>query len=388
VLTDRPPRQWAGLLDLALALGGVRSHYQPIVDLARGAVVGYEALARFAPGTAIGTEQWFATARELGRVAELEAAALRSALVHRADLPVNTFLTVNLGPDVLDHPAVREVLAAEVSLAGVVVELTEHARIDSYAALEPAIDRLRGAGAMLAIDDAGSGYAGLQHLVTLRPDIIKLDRGLIAGVDRDEAKRALVEMVGTFASRIDAWLLGEGVETRAELETLTRLGVPLAQGYYLGRPAEPWSRVDGGSAAFVRSLHQPDATPTLRSLLEEVPTTVDAVEAAAEAERARHDHVMLVDVHGRAVAAFGTTGTLLSVHHALLQVNVDTPVSQAAQRALTRAPERRFRPLVCTDDAGRFVGMVRMERVVGFLAAEAEAPQGLATLPEGQPARG
>ena len=106
-----------------------------------------------------------------------------------------------------------------------VIELTEHERIDSYAALEPALDRLRAAGALLAIDDAGAGYAGLQHVLSLRPDIIKLDRALVEGLDRDEAKRTLVEMIGTLAGRLDAWLLAEGIETGEELDVLDRARV-------------------------------------------------------------------------------------------------------------------------------------------------------------------
>ena len=189
--------------------------------MARGTVVGYEALARFTGYPVRDPETWFAAARRHEVLPALEAVALRTALAARSELPGNTFLTVNLGPDVIDSPEVREVLAAQPGLSGVVVELTEHARVDSYASLEPAIDRLRTAGALIAIDDAGSGYAGLQHLLSLRPEFLKLDRGLVAGLDRDEAKRTLVEMVGLLASRLDAWLLAEGVETREELDCLS-----------------------------------------------------------------------------------------------------------------------------------------------------------------------
>ena len=109
--------------------------------------------------------------------------------------------------------------------------------MESYAALEPVLDRLRGAGALISLDDAGSGYAGLTpHAATSGPAFIKLDRALISGVDRNESKQALVEMMGTLGGRLDAWLVGEGVETRAELDTLVRLGVPLLQGYHLARP--------------------------------------------------------------------------------------------------------------------------------------------------------
>ena len=211
-------------------------HFQPIVDLYRGTVIGYEALVRFQGYPVPDPAQWFAAARRHGRAPQLEALALSTALDSRPDLPANTFLALNVGPDVLDHPDVLAVWEQHPDLTGVVIELTEHARIDSYELLEPALDRLRDAGALIAIDDAGAGYAGLQHLIGIRPHIIKLDRQLVSGVDRDETKHALVEMISTFASRIDACVLAEGIEQLGELDAVVGLGVPMAQGYLLAGP--------------------------------------------------------------------------------------------------------------------------------------------------------
>src|SRR4051794_22711236 len=166
---------WPAMLTRALRGEGVSTHFQPIVDLAGGHVVGFEALTRFNGYPVSDPHQWFEAARLQGRGARLEALALRRALDQRSALPANTFLAVNVAPDVLDRPEVRQVWNSERDLDGVVVELTEHARIDSYVSLEPALNRLRASGALIAIDDAGAGYAGLQHLIGLRPHIIKLD---------------------------------------------------------------------------------------------------------------------------------------------------------------------------------------------------------------------
>lgn len=192
---------WPSLLGSAVGGHGLRPVYQPIVDLARGVVVGYEALIRFVDYPVANPEHWFAAAREHGLGAELQAAALRTALTNRDALPGNCFLTVNIGPEVLAHPAVRDAWRNEGDLRGLIVELTEHVAIDDYAALEPDLDRLRAAGALVAVDDAGSGYAGLTHLLALRPAMIKLDRALVRDIDQDEAKRALVEMVGMHRQR-------------------------------------------------------------------------------------------------------------------------------------------------------------------------------------------
>ena len=130
----------------------------------------------------------------------------------------------------------QDALATRPDLRRVVVELTEHSPVDDLEALRRETDELRARGALIALDDAGSGYSGLQQLAALRPQIVKLDRALVSDADTDPVRMALAEMVGEFAGRIDAWLLAEGMETAAELAAFTRLGVPLAQGWVLGRP--------------------------------------------------------------------------------------------------------------------------------------------------------
>ena len=125
-------------------------------------------------------------------------------------------------------------------LRGVVIEITEQTAVACYDALVTALAPARAAGALLAVDDAGAGFASLKHITVLRPDFVKVDRDLIAGIDTDETKAAVVEALGMFTSRLDAWLIAEGVETIAELDRLLSLRVPLVQGYGLGRPRPAW----------------------------------------------------------------------------------------------------------------------------------------------------
>lgn len=200
--------------------------FQPIVDLAAARTAGYEALARF-PGTA-GPDVWFAAAADCGLAAELEALAVAKALAAVPLLPDDTFLSVNVSPHLLGSGPVQDALAARPDLRRVVVELTEHTPVDDLDALRRQTRALRARGALVALDDAGSGYSGLQQVAVVRPQIVKLDRALVTGVDTDPVRAALTEMVGEFAGRLDAWLLAEGVETTAELAALVRFGVPLA----------------------------------------------------------------------------------------------------------------------------------------------------------------
>lgn len=354
---------WPSLLDAAIRDVGIEAHYQPIVDLTRGVVVGYEALARFSEPGPRGPDQWFSAARAAGRLAELEAAALRAALRHREALPVNTFLTVNLGPDVLTHPVVQRTLEEAGRLDGVFIELTEHAPIGSWQPLLEQLARLREAGALIAMDDAGAGHAGLNTMLRLRPDLIKLDRDLVTDVHQDEAKRVLLEMVGTLADRLDAWLLAEGIETWAETEVLARMGIPLGQGYFLARPAPPWAGLDPDTALKLMSLARESDASSLRYLLQTCATT----SARDPGDSDGQGPVVVLDEHSRPVALRDATGVTTALWDDI-KVNLDTPIAQAARRALTRTDGRWSELVVCTDNAGRYVGVVPMPSIVRHLA--------------------
>lgn len=356
--------RWASALTSACAGDGLSSAFQPIVDLARGVTVGFEALARFDSAPERSPAVWFAAAREHGYRARLEAAALRSALRARDALPANCFLSINVSPDLLRDELIRAVWREQGDLGGVVVELTEQSPIESYAALEGDLAALRAAGALIAVDDAGAGYAGLRHLLGLRPAIIKLDRELVCDIDLDQAKLTLVEMLGTFADRIDAWVLAEGVERQGELDALARLGVPLAQGYLLARPARPWTDVDPHVAAALLARRGVTATDTVEDLVEPTPTATSAASATALFDSDHVRTVVVVDGHHRPQVVYSPDLLHLGGGERGMRVNVDTPVRDALERALTRDTAHRWEPLLCTDPTGRFLGVVRLERMI------------------------
>ncbi len=250
------PVAWRPALERVLAdpENNLDLAFQPVVDLQRGVVVGYEALARPAGPPSAPPDRWFAAAAAEGLAARLEALVLEQALPLRTALPPNCFLSVNLNPNLVLDRTVQGVLADAGELPGVVLELTEHDRIDDYSGLRRALTRLRSCGVNIAMDDAGAGYAGLSSLLALRPDLVKLDRSLIAGIDVDPVKQELVELLGSMVGRMDAWVLAEGIERVEELDTLVRLGVPLGQGFLLGRPTPDRRDVDEGTGARIREL--------------------------------------------------------------------------------------------------------------------------------------
>ncbi|TKJ23412.1 EAL domain-containing protein [Blastococcus sp. CCUG 61487] len=334
--------------------------FQPIVDLATGTVAGYEALARF-PGAA-GPDVWFAAAAEAGVAAELEALAIHKALAVVPDLPADTFLTVNVSPHLLGTAPVQAALAVRADLHRVVVELTEHTPVDDLDALRAQIALLRGRGALIALDDAGSGYSGLQQMAALRPQLVKLDRALVADADADPVRMALAEMVGEFAGRIDAWLLAEGVETAAELAAFAQLGVPLAQGWLLGRPARTFEPLDPDVQRLVR------AQVARARLTESVASVVRPVRQYAEGEELPSvPPALLLGPHGVPTALLLADLRTGEVYTApvTLRVHPSTDIQETLQRALTRPPAHRFEPVVCTDPSGSVLGMIRVEDLVG-----------------------
>jgi EAL domain-containing protein (putative c-di-GMP-specific phosphodiesterase class I) len=223
--------------------------FQPVVDLKDSSVAGYEALARFEGGS--DPVAWFRDAEGVGLGPELELSAIRAALRALHALESTAFLALNVSPLTLVSGRLdglfAEDLAAAAQRSQVVIELTEHVPVADYPALLSAFAPLRQAGAKLAVDDTGAGYAGLRHLLHLHPDVIKLDLSLVSGICDDPVRRALATALLSFAADIGARLIAEGVETTAQARTLSDLGVTWAQGWLFGRPAaSPQVAVAGG----------------------------------------------------------------------------------------------------------------------------------------------
>jgi EAL domain-containing protein (putative c-di-GMP-specific phosphodiesterase class I) len=333
--------------------------FQPIVGLETGTVAGYEALARF-PGAA-GPDAWFAAAAEVGVAAELEALAIHKALAAVPLLPPDTFLTVNVSPHLLGTTPVQDALATRPDLHRVVVELTEHTPVDDLVSLQRQSDALRARGALIALDDAGSGYSGLQQMAALRPQMVKLDRALVADADADPVRRALAEMVGEFAGRIDAWLLAEGVETAAELAAFAQLGVPLAQGWLLGRPGPTFAPLAPEVAQLVRAqVARARLTESVASLLRPVRQCAPGEDLPA------FPPALALGPHGEPVALLLGDPRTAEVYTApvSLRVHPSADIHETLQRAMTRAPAHRWEPVVCTDPTGHVLGILRVEDLV------------------------
>lgn len=352
--------------------------FQPIVDLRLGVVAGYEALARFARTPARPPDVWFAAADRYGVGAELEARVVRAAARARDELPAGCFLTVNVSPHLLLEGALVEALTSAGDLTGLVLELTEHVQVRDGERLCALLAHLRRAGAVIALDDAGSGYSGLQQMAVIRPELVKIDRALVDHADRDEVKLALAELLGAYAGRLDASVIAEGVERPEELEAFVRLGVPLAQGWLFGRPGPAWPALPPEQADAIRRLAAAqERVDRIAGLLERTATVrEDAVDGAAGllGEQRDLELVAVVDRHDRALCLLrrgqrrGDEDADWQVVPITLRATANASLTDVATRAMTRSERTRFDPVVCTDAYGGYLGVVRLERLVSRLA--------------------
>jgi len=222
----------------------ITPYYQPVVALDTGTIFAYEALTRICPpGGFSSPEELFTTAACHGLTPGLEKLCRKKALTRATELGIRERLFINVCPEVLQSTAhERGATAALLNELGiersrVTFELTERTMISDYQLFNRVLSYYRGQGYSIAIDDLGSGYAGLKMLAELEPDYVKLSRFLIDGIDTSATKQALVESLLTFCNRTGARVIAEGIERAEELHYLKSIGITYGQGYLLGKPA-------------------------------------------------------------------------------------------------------------------------------------------------------
>ena len=300
VSTSRTQGERAEIAALLDRPDSITPVFQPIVSLSTGRVSGYEALARFPVPPDRRPDEWFALAHRVGLGATLEARAVAAALA-APNRPHGAYLSFNLSPSAIGSPEVTAVLPED--LTGLVIEITEHERVSDELELRELLAPLRERGARIAVDDAGAGYAGLQQVMRIHPDIIKLDRSLVAEVDTDPAKQALIDAFARFARGTGAVVCAEGIETAGELRAVADLDVTYGQGFGLGKPQAPWASTsswvsatlsrrglrslapeEGGEGADEGRLAQLTARLAHATSLGELPEVEQAIAAELEAD--------------------------------------------------------------------------------------------------------
>lgn len=207
---------------------------QPIHSLESGEAVGVECLARFPNTKHRGPQAWFEDAEQVGLNVELEMAAVRNALETLGHVPEGKYASINVSPATILSGKLEEALQ-DADRAKVVIEVTEHQQVHDFERMAKKLMRLK-EKVRIAIDDVGTGYSGLRHIVDLQPDILKMDMSLTRDIDRDPARRALTGALVQLSRDIGCQLVAEGIETVEERDAMASLGVDMGQGYFFARP--------------------------------------------------------------------------------------------------------------------------------------------------------
>jgi EAL domain-containing protein (putative c-di-GMP-specific phosphodiesterase class I) len=232
-----------------LAPGAIRAVFQPIVRLTDLVPIGYEGLARFPtpPGLiALPPDVILAAAGRSGLRDDLEVACW-SAIAAAGVPPEGRMLWVNLSPEALAHPGLLEV--AGRLPARLVIELTEQDAVLNHGLLRERLRPWIARGALVAVDDAGAGFTSLEYVADIRPDFLKLCRGMVAGVDGDASREAVLRATAAFAREVGARVVAEGVERPEELAVCRDVEIEYGQGWLFGRPSAPWPQDPAPAAA-------------------------------------------------------------------------------------------------------------------------------------------
>ncbi|CUA85398.1 GGDEF domain-containing protein [Pseudidiomarina woesei] len=236
--------QCAQAVETGIQFSDLQAHFQPIVNLHQSAIIGYESLIRGPSEHPLAMpRELFAYAERIGQSNELEIACRRAALQSYARFTHEGLLFINANPNTLYDPSFpRGMTIREAELAGfppsqIVIELSEQFPLNNINKLKNVITQYRKQGFKIALDDLGSAYAGLTIWAELMPDFVKIDRYFIQEIHLSPIKREFVRSIITTARALGAEVIAEGIETEFELRELQRLGVTLAQGYFIGYPA-------------------------------------------------------------------------------------------------------------------------------------------------------
>ena len=230
----------------------VHSVYEPIVEVGTKVVFGYEALARGPDGTEFAAPiPMFTEARRQGLVYELDCLCRSSGLAGAIDFPEGTKLFLNLLPSAIHDPdfradrLIRTLAECRLTPQDVVFEVSEQESIRDFEAFREMRDYYRSLGFAFALDDTGSGYAGLEALLEISPEYIKIDRAFITGVDEDPVRQDVLRALRGVADKTGAKIIGEGLDRLEELAMLAELGIDFGQGWLFGHPHPLRAREDG-----------------------------------------------------------------------------------------------------------------------------------------------
>ncbi|MDR3631119.1 MAG: EAL and GGDEF domain-containing protein [Desulfocapsaceae bacterium] len=263
------------LLNTTIEQQNIKVHFQPIVHLQTQQIYGYEGLVRGPVNTVLHSPtRLFEVATWAGRLSELDLLCRKITIKRFAqiDLPGRLFINVDPCSIVHEHLCEGQTLTyieqCGLNPNQVIIELTETHMVEDVRIMQQAMNHYREMGFRVALDDLGAGYSGLKLWSQIRPDIVKIDRHFIQGVDEDRTKQQFVSAIINTATLLGCRVITEGVETEKEYATLRKLGVEMVQGYYFSRPVEiPPLTISPKLFRRDPRTHKEDESPTIEILL-------------------------------------------------------------------------------------------------------------------------
>jgi EAL domain-containing protein (putative c-di-GMP-specific phosphodiesterase class I)/CBS domain-containing protein len=377
----------------------VHAFYQPILDFSTGSIMGWEALARGPAGTSFQSPiMLFELAEQLERLFALEELCREKAITNLGEIAPDQRLFLNIHPRTMVDPeftpgkTLSLLERAGMKPANIVFEITERHSLQDFGLFYRTLEHYRSQGFQVAVDDVGAGYSGLSSIAEIQPDFIKIDMSLVANVDRDPVKRALLETITTFAEKIGSKIIAEGIETRAQAICLLDIGVHYGQGYFLARPAfpRPGLAVDADELRLVGDLSQKSLTCSMPvGNLAEAPHAVSAEFLVSDAqhffEKNRtfsslvvteddkpkglimeyHLNRQLSSQYG--VALFYKRPVSSIMDENPLSVDETTPVEQVAKQAMQREHLKAYDDIIVTK-RGKLFGVVTVQKIMNTLA--------------------
>jgi EAL domain-containing protein (putative c-di-GMP-specific phosphodiesterase class I) len=350
----------------------LRVGHRPVADLRRGDTVSYEALVALPDEEHRSAAEWSGLGRA-EHAGAIEARVLEEVLAGRRRLPTRALLTVAVSAPALLSAPVQQVLAGAGSLDRVVLSVVDGEPVETFA-VGAALEAARENGARIAIGVGEGGRGDLERVAGLRPEYIRVDGGLTAGVAEDPARAASLDAVVSLGRRIDARVFADDVRREADLRALARAGVAFAAGPIIGRATAAMEPLGPAVEALVAAMAVDEPAQLTVAGLVESPIALPVETPVADLVDTllldpRNDFLVLTDAGHRPVALVERAAVLRAepYERPVMWVLPDSPVNAVARRAVQRPPLERFTPLVCCDAAGRYIGLVRVERLVSAL---------------------
>jgi EAL domain-containing protein (putative c-di-GMP-specific phosphodiesterase class I)/GGDEF domain-containing protein len=384
--------------------GPLYAVFQPVISLKSGSILGYEGLIRGRPGTELEMPiALFAKARAANRVARLEVRCIHTVLSSFARLKLKGKVFLNVGPEMFEVDEFpRERIFANLARLGlspgrVVIEVTENAQVVNQMSIYDALRAARKMGFEVAIDDLGEGYASLRLWSELQPDYVKIDQHFVRDVHLDPVKFQFVRTIRQLSFAVGTKVIGEGIESAAELRVLRDLGVEFGQGYLFAPPvSEPSGALQPAAARLLagRLTHSTlfqDSTRAVRLADLAVPVMAIDPDASISSVRERMlaepDRIGLPVVKDESPKGVVMRDAILALAHRrekrdcmafvdprALQLDGAMSLKDAATLLAESDAQRFLMPFIVTEH-GRYRGLCTAQEVLAALGQQLHASE-------------